>query len=252
MHEAAVFRERHIDSSITAVILDYGQVLVPSPTAEQFRPMADIFRVGFESFYKLWETSRDSYDRGDVTAEQYWLKFAAETNTSIDRRQIEILRQVEVEIWAHPDPDMLDWVRQLHAAGIRTGLLSNMPLDLMKHVRANCKWMENFAFKTFSAEVRLLKPDPAIYEHTLRGLGVSAEETLFVDDRESNVRAARMLGIHAIQFRSIAQLKADLETLGFPLLPSVAGHLLAGHLLADDSLAVSSGNSGTPKDHQKD
>jgi putative hydrolase of the HAD superfamily len=229
MHEAAVFRERHIDSSITAVILDYGQVLVPSPTAEQFRPMADIFRVGFESFYKLWEASRDSYDRGDVTAEQYWLQLAAETNTSIDRRQIEILRQLEVEIWVHPDPDMLDWLSQLHPAGIRTGLLSNMPLDLMTYVRANCQWMENFAFKTFSAEVRLLKPDPAIYEHTLRGLGVSAEETLFVDDREPNVRAARMLGIHAIQFRSVAQLKDDLKTLGFPLLPSLADHSVAGH-----------------------
>jgi putative hydrolase of the HAD superfamily len=232
MQEAPVVIERRADSPITAVIVDYGQVLAPSPTAEQFRPMADMFGVGVESFYRLWETSRDTYDRGDVTAEQYWLKLAAETNTSINRRQIEILRQVEVEIWAHPDPDMLDWVSQLHRAGIRTGLLSNMPLDLMKHVRANCKWMENFAFKTFSAEVRLLKPDPAIYEHTLRGLGVSAKETLFVDDREPNVRAARTLGIQAIQFRSIRQLRQDLKILGFPILPSVADHKEQGKELS--------------------
>jgi FMN phosphatase YigB (HAD superfamily) len=82
--------------------------------------------------------------------------------------------------------------------------------------------MDNFAFKTLSAEVRLIKPDPAIYEHILNGLGVAASEALFVDDRENNVYAARSLGMHAIRFRSIAGLKHDLEMLGFPILPAVA------------------------------
>ena len=176
----------------------------------------------FELFYELWEASRGPYDRGDFTAEEYWLKLAAETNTSLDSGQIEILRKVEVEIWAHLNPGMLDWVSQLHAAGIKTGLLSNMPWDLVTHVRSNCKWMENFTFKTLSAEVRLIKPDPAIYEHTLHGLGVSAAEALFVDDREINVRAAAALGMNAIQFRSIAGLRHDLEALGFHILPVAA------------------------------
>jgi len=205
---------------ISAVILDYGQVLARRPTAAEFGRMAEMFDVSFELFYELWEASRGPYDRGDFTAEEYWLKLAAQTNTSLDGAQIEILRKVEVEIWAHPNPGMLDWVGQLHAAGIKTGLLSNMPWDLVTHVRTNCKWMESFSFKTLSAEVRLIKPDPAIYEHTLHGLGVSAPEALFVDDRENNIRAACALGMHAIQFRSIAELTCDLEALGFPILPA--------------------------------
>jgi FMN phosphatase YigB (HAD superfamily) len=44
---------------------------------------------------------------------------------------------------------------------------------------------------------------------------------LFVDDREDNIQAARTLGMHGIQFRSIARLKHDLEELGFPILPAV-------------------------------
>ena len=210
---------RNGSSGISAVILDYGKVLARCPTATEFGRMAEMFNVSFELFYGLWEASRGPYDRGDFTAEEYWLKLAAEANTSLDRGQIEILRKVEVEIWAHPNPGMLDWVSQLHAAGIKTGLLSNMPRDLVTHIRTNCKWMENFTFKTLSAEVRLIKPDPAIYEHTLHGLGVSAAEALFVDDREINVRAADALGMHAIQFRSIAGFKCDLEALGFPILP---------------------------------
>jgi putative hydrolase of the HAD superfamily len=223
MQNGPVSTERpNISSSISAVILDYGQVLARSATREDFERMAKMFHLSFEVFYPLWEASRDIYDRGDLTPEEYWLKLAVQANTSVDRSQIEILRNVEIEIWAHVDQDMLDWVSQLRAAGVKTGLLSNMPCDLVTYLRANCEWMENFSFKTFSSEVRLIKPDPAIYAHTLHGLGVSASEALFVDDREVNIEAARALGIRAIQFQSMAQLRHDLEALGFPILPAGA------------------------------
>jgi len=211
---------RNGSHGINAVILDYGQVLARCPTVEEFERLAEMFNVSFDTFYELWEASRGPYDRSDLTADEYWLKVAAQTNSSLDREQIEMLRKIEVEIWAHPIPGMFDWVSQLRAAGFKTALLSNMPWDLVHHVRTNCRWMENFTFKTLSAEVRLIKPDPAIYEHTLHGLGASAAETLFVDDREPNIRAARALGMRAIQFLSIPQLKDDLEAMGFPLLPS--------------------------------
>jgi putative hydrolase of the HAD superfamily len=214
-------------AAINAVILDYGLVLVSSPTAEEFGRMAEMFNLSVDSFYDLWEASRGPYDRGDFSAEEYWLKLAAQTNTALDPKQIEILREIEVEIWAHPVPGMLDWLGQLHAAGIKTGLLSNMPWDLANYVRANFEWLEKFSFKALSAEVGMIKPDAAIYEHTLRGLGVSAEEALFIDDREPNVRAARALGMRAIQFRSIEQLKRELEVMGFPVLPATSAEVSA-------------------------
>jgi putative hydrolase of the HAD superfamily len=204
-----------------AVILDYGQVLSRAPGAEGFGHMAKMFNVGLNSFCEHWQSGRDVYDRGDLTAEEYWLKLAAQTNTSITPQQIETLRQVELEIWTRIDPDMLDWLSRLHAAGFKTGLLSNMPWDMVTHVRTKCAWMEKFSFHTLSAELQLIKPHPAIYEHALNGLGVTAGEALFVDDRETNVAAARALGIRAIQFRSVAQLKDELVSLGFPILPAV-------------------------------
>jgi putative hydrolase of the HAD superfamily len=221
MQQASVSTELLNGSpAISAVIFDYGQVLVGSPTAEEFGRMAGTFDLGIESFYQLWEASRGPYDRGDFSAEEYWLKLSAQTNTTLDRKQIEMLRGVEVEMWAHPIPGMLDWVSQLRAAGIKTGVLSNMPWDLVKHVRTNCPWMNDFSFKTLSAEVGMIKPDPAIYQHTLRGLGVSASEALFIDDRAINIQAARELGIRSVQFQSISQLKQELEGLGFPVLPT--------------------------------
>jgi putative hydrolase of the HAD superfamily len=215
-------------AAINAVIFDYGLVLVSSPTAEEFGRMAAMFNLSVESFYELWEASRGPYDRGDFSAEEYWLKLAAQTSTTLDPKKIEILREIEVEIWVHPIPGMLDWLGQLHAAGIKTGLLSNMPWDLANYVRANFQWLEKFSFKTLSAEVGMIKPDAAIYEHTLRGLGVPAAEALFIDDREPNIRAARALGMRAIQFRSIEQLKRELEAMGFPVLPATSSAEVSG------------------------
>jgi len=213
--------------SIKAVILDYGKVLVRSPTPKEFGRMAKVLNVDFELFYKLWEASRGAYDRSDLTAEDYWIKLAAQCNTSVDEKQIDVLRKLEVEIWVHPEPAMLDWLSQLHTAGIKTALLSNMPTDLMTYVLKNLPWMQDFTFKTFSAEVRLIKPDPAIYKHTLKGLGVAAPEALFIDDRENNIQAAQALGMHAIQFDAVVQLRRDLEKLGFPVLP-VATQTMSG------------------------
>lgn len=208
--------------SIKAVILDYGKVLVHSPTPEEFGRMSKVLNVDLDLFYGLWEASRGAYDRSDFTAKEYWLKLAEQCGTSVDESQVGMLRKLEVEIWTNADPVMLDWLAQLYAAGIKTALLSNMPTDLMTHVLASFPWMQHFTFKTFSAEVRLIKPDPSIYQKTLEGLGVAAPEALFVDDRENNIQAARSLGMHAIQFQSAEQLRRDLEKLAFPILPAIA------------------------------
>jgi putative hydrolase of the HAD superfamily len=184
--------------------------------------MAYIFGLSLDSFRTRWEASRILVDRGDLTPEAYWLKFAEEARIKLEPEQVEKLCRWEIEMWSKANPTMVEWLLKVSAAGIKTGLLSNMPADLAAHVQDNFDWMKKFTFKTFSAHVKLVKPDPAIYEHTLRGLDVKASETLFVDDRENNIEAARTLGMHAIQFQSIEQFRNDLEVLGFPVWP--VGH----------------------------
>jgi FMN phosphatase YigB (HAD superfamily) len=95
--------------------------------------------------------------------------------------------------------------------------------EMIAYVREHFDWLRAFNFLTFSAEVRLTKPDPAIYRHTLDALDVQPAQALFIDDVERNIQAARELGITALRFQSVAQLRNDLEALGFPLLPAVEG-----------------------------
>jgi putative hydrolase of the HAD superfamily len=207
---------------IRALILDYGEVLCHPPTAEEMGRMASIFNVGPDLFRRLWERNRGLYDRGDLTPRTYWSRLAEDANVKVAPQQLEQLFQGDVEMWAHPNPAMVEWLKQIHASGIKTAILSNMHPDMIRYARKNFAWLNYFDHQTFSAEVGLIKPDPAIYEHSLRGLGVAASEALFVDDREPNIRAALALGIRAIEFHSLERLRDDLRRVGFSILPADA------------------------------
>jgi putative hydrolase of the HAD superfamily len=223
--------DRASSSQVKAVILDYGEVLCYSPTPEEWARMAGLFGVDPVPFRKLWDRNRLLYDRGDLSPEAYWSAVAKDAGTQLAPPQLPSLRQWDVEMWAHENPIMVAWLKQIHSSGIRTGLLSNMPHDMIRHVRHQFAWLEYFDHQTFSAEVELIKPDAAIYEHSLRGVEVRASEALFVDDKEPNVQGARAVGMRALQFRSMEQFVSDLERLGFPMVPALKTSSLGGAAL---------------------
>jgi putative hydrolase of the HAD superfamily len=212
--------ERSNPSKIRAVILDYGEVLCYPPTAEEMGRMAASFGMEAVPFRQLWDRNRLLYDKGDLSPEAYWSALAKDAGTQLTPEQFIQLCQWDCEMWAHDNPAMVEWLRQMHSSGVKTALLSNMPCDMIRYMRQEFDWLDQFDHQTFSAEVRLIKPDAAIYEHSLRGVGVAPSEALFVDDKEPNVQGARAVGIRGIRFRSVEQLRSDLEGLGFPVLPA--------------------------------
>jgi putative hydrolase of the HAD superfamily len=207
-------------SNIKAVILDYGEVLSQSPPSEEWSRMAGVFNLDPQMFRQLWGRDRLAYDRGDISYEGYWSKVAGDAGVKLAEEQLKNVGLWDLKMWAHINPAMVEWLEQIRLSGIKTGLLSNMPAEMVRYSRENFAWLKHFDHATFSADVRLVKPEPAIYEHSLRGVGVAAPEALFVDDKKPNVEGARAVGMHAIQFRSIEQLGNELVKLGFPVLPA--------------------------------
>jgi putative hydrolase of the HAD superfamily len=209
-----------ISPRIEAAIFDYGEVLCYPPRMEEIASMAAVFGMEPKLFPPLWEKNRPAYDRGDLTPEAYWGMLSEDAKVRISAEQFAELNKLDADMWGRENPRMVEWLRQIAAAGIKTALLSNMHPEMIRYVRRKFDWVACFNPAVFSAEVRMVKPDPAIYHHTLQGLGVAAENAMFIDDREANVKAARALGIHAIHLRSLSQLRKEVEALGFPVLPS--------------------------------
>lgn len=114
--------------------------------------------------------------------------------------------------WLVPALDAVTLAAQLTASPLQVALLSNAPHDLAGPLRFS-PLLRGFDALFFSCEIGLCKPDSRVYEHVLRELGAAPHETLFIDDREDNIRAAATLGIRVHHYTGAAGLAALLQQL---------------------------------------
>lgn len=64
-----------------------------------------------------------------------------------------------------------------------------------------------------SGDEKLIKPDPEIYKVLLDRYNIKAEESLFIDDNEDNIRAAIELGFNTIHYTNGVNLEERLKKL---------------------------------------
>jgi putative hydrolase of the HAD superfamily len=215
----ADFSQKESQHGIRAVVLDFGMVLCNVPTNEHVARIATLFGLDAAGFWKLYDTNRLALDRGDISPEEYWRMFARNAGHSVDAATLKNLKWWDIEMWLGLNDPMLAWVEQLRAAGYRLGLLSNLHQTFANHLREHAAWLKHFHVPVFSAEVGSVKPEPEIYRHLLGRLGTPAHETLFIDDRQTNIDAARKEGMQGFVFQSVEQLRSDLAAIQFQPLP---------------------------------
>jgi putative hydrolase of the HAD superfamily len=182
-----------------AVIFDYGNVLSQSQPAADVEAMAGILDVPAAQFAEIYWQFRVAYDAGSLDPAGYWTAVAHTASRDLAPSQIGALVEIDSRSWSHPAPVMPQWAQDLRAAGIRTALLSNMPVPVRDYIVC-CRWLPDFNTRVFSCDFGRTKPAPEIYEYCLKQIGVSAPEALFLDDREANIRAAEGLGLPAVLF----------------------------------------------------
>ncbi len=109
------------------------------------------------------------------------------------------------------EDSMTSLVTRAHAAGVRTGLLSNS----WGNDYDRSDWLDMFDTVVISGEVGMRKPDPEIFELTLERIGLPAGECVFIDDMPNNIAAAVQSGLAGIVHRTFAETAGELEAL-FP------------------------------------
>jgi putative hydrolase of the HAD superfamily len=89
-----------------------------------------------------------------------------------------------------------------------------MPEPFALHLERTHDFLALFRRGVFSSRVKLVKPDRAIFDHAAQAFGIDPAQTLFIDDYEANVVAARAAGWQALHFESPAQCEAELVMRG--------------------------------------
>lgn len=208
-----------LDSPIRAVILDFGEVISQPPDPEAIAVMAAMFNLPEGPFRLLYSAHRIPYDRGDMSAHEYWAIVAHSAGVELSAAQVQQLRETDIAMWSRLNLSVLRWADQLRLAGFQTAVLSNMHDDMVQYLTKDAGWAARFNCLTLSSAIHTAKPEAAIFEHCLQCLQVAPQEALFVDDREVNVRAAQALGMRGIVANSPAELRSQLGAIGFTPLP---------------------------------
>jgi putative hydrolase of the HAD superfamily len=195
-----------------AVILDYGCVLSRPQRLLAVQAMAQRLGVPVPAFEAAYWQHRAPYD-GGLSAERYWARVASTLDVAPERGSAAVpdLIRHDVDSWSDLREEMWTLAAAVRSAGMRLALLSNCTAELLVRLQTEHRLASRFDVVIASCEAGVVKPERRIYEICLARLGMPAAATLFVDDREDNLRAARAVGIRTLHFtgdESIAPLRA--------------------------------------------
>jgi putative hydrolase of the HAD superfamily len=151
------------------------------------------------------------FDRGTVSPDLLTERIALRTGLPA----AEVRRVVDgVPRELQPIDSTVALLQRLRDAGRTLYFLSNMPAPYADLLEAQNPFVGWFRDGVFSARVRLIKPEPAIFELAAQRFAAAPGELLFFDDVAVNVDAARRSGWNAHHFTGAADCEAELRRRG--------------------------------------
>ena len=208
-------RKRGVILALRAVIFDYGMVLTYPPDPEAHSQLLRITGLSAEKFDPIYWADRHAFDEGKFTGEVYWRDILHHAGLTLPPSAIQQLIDWDARMWMALNPAMLAWAAALKPRGLLPAILSNIGNTNQQAMEREFTWLPRFDVCVWSYQLHIAKPDPAIYRYTLDKLDTRPEETLFIDDREVNIEAATALGIKALLFTTVDQLRSDLIAQGY-------------------------------------
>lgn len=193
------------DRSFDVLLYDFGGVFTASPfatigaTAAEFGLTADELKeLVFGPYHADTDHPWHRLERGELSfsdARDALIRNVRDAGREFD--PFDALRR------SHDDGEdhavvMVEHLRTLRAEGYRSAIVTNNIREFREHWTKLIPVEELFDDIIDSAFEGVRKPDPRIYHLALDRLGASAERTVFLDDFEPNVAAARALGLAGV------------------------------------------------------
>ncbi len=196
--------------SIKALIFDMHGVLLFSPEATIEEAFARRLKIPVEQVGRVFHSEiNDKADIGEISQYDFWLHALEYVGLPASRLP-DIVNFFDEEFFI--DPLMLNAVRE-YRKHFRTAMLTNFADGLRP--RLSNQWDVSGAFDEIiiSWEIKMIKPQPQIFDYTLDKLHVRRDEAVLIDDRIVNIRGAQEYGLHAILFKNRNQALAELDHL---------------------------------------
>lgn len=194
---------------IRNVILDIGDVLVRSDFKCFFKKQgyddAMVLRLSKATFLSpAWR----ELDRGVWSMDEIMNAFVR-NDPGIEDALRSVFRNTEGFIRQFPYAE--SWIQSLKASGLRVYCLSNLSGLIYDGCAGELGFLRMVDGYILSWRERLAKPDPQIYCLLLDRYSLRAEESIYIDDSETNVLAAVNQGMKGIVFQSKQQAEHEIQ-----------------------------------------
>lgn len=118
------------------------------------------------------------------------------------------------EMVPHAYDDSVALMEALIDGGRDVTMLTNFASDTFREAQERFAFLKRPRGVTVSGDIKLIKPDRAIYDHHVKSFGLQPAATLFIDDSHKNVDGAKDAGWQAVLFTDAATLRSDLAERG--------------------------------------
>jgi 2-haloacid dehalogenase len=118
------------------------------------------------------------------------------------------------ETLGDPIQETVDLLHDLKNKQVNLYALTNWSHETFPYAKQKYEFLKDFLDILVSGKEKLIKPDRRIYELLLNRNNLNAHESVFIDDRLVNVKAAENLGIKGIHFTAPEKLRTELHELG--------------------------------------
>jgi len=200
-----------IKHSYKALIFDMGEVLVKTFDRKPRTKLANQFNLSFEELEKLVYLSNSATQAmaGIISETDHFnfvLRKLGNPNMSID--------DFQKAFWGgdNIDREIITFI-QLLKNQYKLGLLSNAMDTTRQRLTDSYNLMDYFNESIFSYEVKMVKPNPVIYQLILDRLNVAPNEAIFIDDMLENIETANKLGMTTIHSKSTVKTIETIQNL---------------------------------------
>lgn len=199
-------------AAANTVFWDNGGVILTNGWDRNGRKAAvEKFKLDWEDFSDRHELMLNAFEIGQISLDEYLQRVVFYRKHPFTKDDF---RNFMFEL-SQPFPESLEFLGKLVATKRYLMMsLNNESREINEYRIETFELRRYFQAFLCSAYLGIRKPEPKIYRMALQIAGRRADECVFVDDRGLNLEAARELGMHTIQFRSVEQLRDDLARFG--------------------------------------
>lgn len=198
-------------TNIEYIVFDFGGVIGLPHDQTYVDKMAEVIGVRQQEWLAAYFDYRPEYDRGITSSKQYWESILQSYDVALTDDKVQTLVELDFNSWAQPNEKTIEWINELAQSGLKLVLLSNINYGVLPFVEQGFGCLELFDKCFYSCDMKLLKPDQAIYQDMLDTLEVEGDKCIFIDDSLANVEGAISLGIKGVQFTDFETTKAKVE-----------------------------------------